>query len=670
MRKGIAIALLVAVLAAAAGYWYRYPLVEFFTGGEAEAFRQAEKLIAEGKPAAALNWLGTFSRELHEKGPMAEKWRSLYLTAAVDAKDGGALVVLYEGDPRIVEGNEAANLILAERLIRMTRTQDYVRLRETWVGNETQPEKWFNLDADLKLIQGDRTGAITLLNSKSFEGKADTGRLVRLALLTVKDKPREAWEYLARAFTKDPANSEIRSYRARLLEVVGQTGLALNEYVAAAQLSPDEVFYQDQLAEFYRRNNRYDLAIDVWKTQLQHAPSEVLWLKAWFWTRMLAPSGATWTDQPIPKGSMEPFLNYLANLKPGTFWKEEAFDQIPNSQTYLQSQQVTFWLRLLDSLQKNNEERAWELLQYNVFAAQSWNAALENLVRKVLTYRKIGTFNIDVLAAEPVYGVNPSDPKSEKSQVHPLLVEVNALSAKGADVLKISDGLREVLTSRFAIPSCFLVSGWFGAALDLTSQPINIPADSPEWLAFNYAQAIRNVKGVGPALEFAQKQAKTPPISLLIGELLYANGKQDEGAEYLRQLSSLDSEIGVRASWLLSLHYSDRKQYDQARAVILAQPTLSKDTLGLETLARISMVEGNLEDAEKRYTEIQDKSWEAKSFLARKAYADKDYQKASLLTEDLLRQFPNNSVLRQNYLRIQEELKGSSGKGEPRDTNE
>jgi hypothetical protein len=652
MRKGVAIAILVAILAIAGGYFYRYSLVEMITGGETRALQEAQKLIDEGRPVSALNWLRPFSREITQTTPIAAHWRQLYLKAALEAKDADALLHLYEGDPNIISENEVAALMVADRLIKLNRPLEYAHLHARWKGKETRSEVWFNLDADQKILQGDREGAIALLKSQTFEGKADTGRLVRLALLTIKEKPRVAWEYLVQASAQDPSNPEIRSYRARLLEVIGQTRLALNEYITAAQEAPDQIFYQDQLAEFYRRNRRYDLAVDVWKTQFKHPGADSVWLKAWFWTHVIAPLGIRWQDQSVPKGPFEPFLHYLADLKPGTFWNAEAFEKVPNAQEYLQTQQVTFWLRLLDALQKNKEDAAWELLQYNVFAAQSWNASLENLLRKVLTYRKIGTFNIDVAPQEPA----TSQPKASQDAplTHPLFVEVNAFSVKGADVLAMSAELRELLTSALAIPSCFLAVGWDAAALDLTPQPISIPKGMPEWVTEDYTQAIRLVKGVGIALTFAEKQPPTPTLSLMIGEYLLTMGQLDDGAERLRPLAALDTETGSRAAWLLSLLYITRKQFDQARAVISAQPRLRDATLGRETFARISLLEGDLADADARYEEIQDKSWEAKSYFARKAFTQKNYPLAEQLTEELLRQFPNNQVLKKNLQRIQE----------------
>lgn len=660
MRKWVIIVMLLT-LALVAGTVYRYPLKELVTGGEAKALENAQRLIDEGRPVSALNWLRPFAREMHETGAKAERWRQLFLTAALNAKDGGALLEVYEGNPKALQGNEEAVLLVADRLIKTNRPSEYARLREQWKGVETKPEIWFDLDADQLLLQGDRTGAIAHLNSRTFTGKADTGRLVRLALLTVKDQPRQAWEYLAQAHEKDPQNPEIRSYRARLLEVVGQTGLALNEYLSAAESAPDQAFYQDQLAEFYRRHDRYDLAVDAWKTQLEKGESDVIWLKAWFWTRVIVPREIAFDAKALPKGPLEPLLKYLVALPKRTFWDAEAFSKLPGNQTYLQTQQATFWLRLMDALQKHNEDLAWELLQYNYFAPQSWNPGLENLLRKVLTYRKIGTFNIDVVTPEPTLATVPKQANVDKVQ-HPMVTEVNALSVKGADVLKISPELRELLTSPLAIPASFLVSGWLGAALDLSPQPLQVPEGMPEWLAFNYAQAIRAVQGPAVALEFIKQRKSTPSLSLMLGELLIANKELDAGAEQLRQLSSLDSDAGVRAAWLLSLLYMERKQFEQARAVIVGQPRLAKDTLGMETLARISLLEGNVVDAEKRYQEIQDKSWEAKSYLARKAFKDQDFAKAKVLTQELLQQFPNNAVLRSNYQRIQEALEPGSSR--------
>lgn len=655
MRKAILGLLLLLAIGAGAGYIYRYPIWEALTGHEAHALQEARRLIDEGRPRDALNWLNSYTRQIDEDSPIANQWRALYLEAAIAAKDSSIIVFIYDHDHHVLNDNEDAALLAADYLLKAGRPTEYDQLRQTWNGKQTKESVWFNLDADKLLIEGNRTAAIALLGSHAFEGKADSGRLVRLALLTIKDNPRQAWEYLAEAYAKDPENPEIRSYRARLLEVVGQTGLALNEYIGATQSDPKAVFYQDQLAEFYRRNNRYDLALNVWKDHLSEPESEQMWLKAWFWSRVIVPFDLDWSKIPPPSGNLTPFLTYLAALKPGTFWDQKAFEKLANNQNYLERLQVTFWLRLLNACQQHNENGAWELLQYNHFATQSWNLDLESLLRRVLTFRKIGTFNIDEPIPETESILAEVQAGKGNRGRHPLYVEVDELSKKGADIAKITPGLREVLSSDIAIPSCFLVAGWLEAALDLTPDPISIPADMPDWVYYDYAQAIRAVRGNKPALDFARQQKPIPSLTMLIGELLIASGDLDAGAEKLRELSSLDSDVGLRSAWLLALMYTERKQYDQARAVIEAQPLLKSNVLGKEAMARIALLEGKTDEADKIYAEIEGNSTEAKSYLARQAFVNKDYKKAKELTEELLRLYPNNPVLRDNYQRIMSE---------------
>jgi|GEM_PF-2476154 len=73
-----------------------------------------------------------------------------------------------------------------------------------------------------------------------------------------------------------------------------------------------------------------------------------------------------------------------------------------------------------------------------------------------------------------------------------------------------------------------------------------------------------------------------------------------------------------------------------------------------ELSARIALEEGNLEHATRIYETISDKSFEAKSYLARKAYKEKNYKQAQAFTEELLQKYPGNALLMENLKKIQE----------------
>jgi hypothetical protein len=89
--------------------------------------------------------------------------------------------------------------------------------------------------------------------------------------------------------------------------------------------------------------------------------------------------------------------------------------------------------------------------------------------------------------------------------------------------------------------------------------------------------------------------------------------------------------------------------------VIDGNPQLAKDTAGQEALARIALLEGDEPTADKIYLGIEKTSTEAKSYLARKAFAEKNWERAQELTEDLLKIYPANQVLKDNLQKIKNE---------------
>ena len=119
-----------------------------------------------------------------------------------------------------------------------------------------------------------------------------------------------------------------------------------------------------------------------------------------------------------------------------------------------------------------------------------------------------------------------------------------------------------------------------------------------------------------------------------------ANSNPDAALDHLSKLAKEDNDVGMRAAWLISLILIDKGQFAEAKAIIESQPRLAENVLGKETLARIALLEGNNDLANKLYQSLEKVSAEAKSYLARKAFMDKDWKKAHELTEDLLREYP------------------------------
>lgn len=629
---------------------------------------EAERLLNAKQPKPALAIIDKYQQRFASDGEVPQKWVELFVKGSVATQSPERILWLYEQYPRAVEKNEDAALVVADVLIKIARTNDYVELREKWKGREGRPEIWFVLDADKQLIDGDRAAAIAFLNTKSFEGSKDIPRLIRLALLSVEENPRMSWEYLTEAYQKDPENPEVRSYRARLLEAVGKTPLALTEYLAAARLAPESIVMRDQLAEFYRRHGRYKLALKVWEDGLDNPLSDFVWLKSWFWTRMATPTEFKFDASKVPQGELKPLIEFLLSLKPDQFWDTEKFEAVTDGNRFLQGQQATFWLRLAQALKDGKDDKALELLQYNHFNPVSWNSELETLLKRVLTYRKSGTLVLDssqtkdlAKAAADEQGVTPL-----ADQRHPFFTELESLAAKQAadGKVEIPAELLALIKSNEAFSASFLATGWLQAALELNKDTI-LPEDMPDWFAYGLTQALRYNQGNLQALDFATKQKQTPALTLLIGELLISTDSPDAGLEKLLPLTKLQDDVGFRATWLAALLYVEREQFDKAKEMINSNPRLTQDVLGREALARISLLEGNADQADKLYSALEGESWEAKSYLARKAYSQQNWGRAKELTEVLLKEFPNNMLLRQNYEKILEEESKATGKPLP-----
>lgn len=104
-----------------------------------------------------------------------------------------------------------------------------------------------------------------------------------------------------------------------------------------------------------------------------------------------------------------------------------------------------------------------------------------------------------------------------------------------------------------------------------------------------------------------------------------------------------------------------KKQFSQAQEIIEDNPKLAQDLLGRETLARIAMLQGDLDLADSLYASLERESSEAKSYLARRAFAEKNWKRARVLTQELLKQHPSNKLLIDNLKKIHEEEKKQKG---------
>jgi|694.fasta_scaffold32219_4 hypothetical protein len=669
MRKVFILFLvLICILAGSIAYIY-WPKIEhrlrkmtINKEQEVKDIQKAKELLNQSKPEEALAIIYKYKDAIDNRTPIGQEWLELLIRASESTLNLQQLMILYEYYPKAFESHEKASMLVGEGLLLQGQGKNYQALRDAWKGRETNPEIWFVMDSDKLLLDGKRKEAIELLESKTFSGKADTPRLIRLALLNIFDNPKAAWDYLALAYSKDPTNPDIRSYRAKLLESVGKNNLALNEYLGATETAPKNLYLKDQLAEFYLRNFQYGAALQIWSQYLKPPTLDFFWIKTIFWNKVAQPLAIDWKSMEPPKGKLQPFIEYLLALKPNQFWDKSAFEKLDHYQEYLKTQQSTFWLRLLDALKQNKEKEAAELLDYNPFRSVSWNPILEETLKKIIHFRQTGRFTPKI---EHPFDINSGEESSTKSANQPTTLTSNFLFTEIEEIaqsennpqnkqIAVPVSLQELLKGPDAYSATFLAAGWNEAALQLNTLSV-IPKTYPPGLAAGFAAAINLNRGNAAALEFATVQNQTPDMIIIISELLLAGGNSDAALDHLSKLAKEDNDFGIKAAWLSSLIYIDKGQFAQAKAAISSQPKLANQVVGKETLARIYAIEGNEDQATKIYQSIEKDSPEAKSFLARKAFQQKDWKRARELTEQLLGIFPTNGTLQQNLKQIQEE---------------
>ncbi|MGZ3732695.1 MAG: hypothetical protein ACXU9U_03015, partial [Parachlamydiaceae bacterium] len=443
------------------------------------------------------------------------------------------------------------------------------------------------------------------------------------------------------------------TYRARLLESVGKKALAQTEYVAALQTDPENIFLKDQLGDFYLRNGQFQSAMSVWLDTFAGVTLDSILLKVLFWSHVMQPIDYHWASLTPPSGKLQALNRYLMRLNPGEFWNESSFTQTQGAADVLATQQATFWLRLLDFLQKGKEDQALALLQTGSFGSQSWNASLENALTQIIVYRKTGLIDHSTDVG------NLSKKKwSDEIIRSPLFTALETLAQKQQQLQsqERKDSVPHDLEALLKSPEVFTVAlisaGWVEAGLQLHREGI-LSKEVPSWVAPTIAEAILANRGHIAALKYVMMQPVTPELSQMMARLLKDTKNSHLALNELKIVAQDPAEAGMRASWTMSLIYIERGDYANAKKAIESHPYFANSVLGRETLARIALYEGKAEEADILYQSIVESSHEAKSYLARKAFNEQNWEKARILTQELLQLYPDNALLQENLRKIQ-----------------
>jgi len=642
---GSLIVLLCALVALGFFYWRSYVI----TAQENRCYEAAVELLDQSRTAEALTIIRTTKNSVSPE--RYEEWISLEIRALEQSRNIHRLLYLYGQSPGSFKNHEEASLLVERALLKTQNMQLFNQLRNEWRSHEKRSELWFALDVDTLLSQGKKDEAIVLLNSRKFEARADCSRLVRLAILKADDNLQEAWSLLEKAYLADPNNPDVRSFRAQILEHTGNMSRARVEYVAAHLCDPDNPLLRDQLAEYYRRQGNYPFALKTWAEGLNQKSLDFLWLKTIFWSKISYPYQIDRPSYSQSESELMPLITYMFDLPPGVFWDKDAMEDNPKVPKLADTRQETYWLRLIQALNEGSETRAMDLLKSNQHKQYSYNPDLERALHIVLVYRRWGVLISPDGVEAPVF--------QAQGQQHQFFAQLNHLTQVKTALTKkkpIPYKMENLLKSDEAFAAVFLAGGWIEAALALHKISL-IPDNFPDWISYGLTQAMRYNRGNQAALEFSAKQKSTASLNLLSAEILLAENHMDEAIGKLSLLSKYKTDIGFRASWLLSLAYLNNGNFDKSKSIVDTHPDLASSITGKELLGRIAINRNNIAEADRIYGSMVNDSLEAKAYLARKAYQKKDWEKARALTEELLIYFPDKLQLRANLETIAQQQK-------------
>jgi hypothetical protein len=625
MKKKLLIALVVLVALGVGAFFgvrsWRQKVVRF---QDENAFRAAQKALRENRPADALALYEARNRERN-----VLPWSEVELGALAGTRQLPRLLTLFETSPDRIAKDSTASLLVARTLLHSKRQKEFNELREKWRQRDNSVD-WLVLDSDALLLQGNYRQARELLKSRTFPGTNDVPRLVRLAILSRSRDLTESWNYLAEASRLNPRDPEVRSFRAQILEQLDKTALARVEYVAAHVADPKNPLLRDQLAEFYRRQGSYDLALTTWRDALKTPTLDYLWLKAAFWGRMIQPVKLEIKVDERPQGDLTPLAEFVLKLDPGTFWND-SFEKVPSARTLEGQRQEIFWLKLADRLRQKQDKAALELISFNRFGPTTWQPDLERALARILTFRTATNLN-PASVTLPTGGLA----ETNRHQYFNQLEQMAKRERDGGGKSVVPPEMAKFLRSDAALGAAFLAAGWREAALDLL--PEQPQSDLP--LRFNRSAAT--------ALAFLSKAPATPTLELLRGELEIADGKLAEGLARLAPLAGQNTEVGFRAAWLLAVSSFEKADYAAVKKLVAGQSRLAKNPTGLELLARVALAEGQTAEADRLYRQIAGQSVEARTYLARQAFAQKDWAAARKYTEELIAIMPDELQLRAN----------------------
>ncbi len=569
----------------------------------------------------------------------------------------------FDKAPEVFEKDEAAALLLARLLLEEDNQPKLKALMKEWSQHRKDIAGWFLLDVDVLLKQKRPDEALALLETQSFVGDAESNRLARLALLKAGTNLNEAWSLLEQAFKQNPRNTDIRSFRAQILEAVGQMPAARVEYVAAVVSAPQNPILSLQLGDFYQRQFQYEMALESWKTRLQTPSLGIIWLRSLFWSRVTRSNVVKEYPTQVPDGELMELVVFLQTLPANVFWDDARFNNVPQCDVYRNEREEVAWLRILESLRTQDLAKASEILS-------KWSGKLRMNPELAVGLHRVVDLKLGNPVSQPL-----SFAESTSSNAHPffqlvnLIIKENEIRVKDRELIlteQQTDLQNPVsfLSRNEVFAAACLAGGWCESALKFHDTAVieateGPSADLPEWWSFGIAQCLKYNRSAADTIAFIDLQSKSSStLKTLKAECLLSQNDRPAAIEILKTAAARPDAGGYRAAWMCSTLLLEDQDFVSAEAVVRSQPLLAEKSSGKEILARIRLAAGDATGALAIYETLGQESVEAMAYRARIAFEKKEFAKARTLTNELIRQMPGELQLMANLKAIDAAEKG------------
>jgi len=548
------------------------------------------------------------------------------IAQAISQNDAFTIRELRAGQPSPAS-NEAEALLLARAALHEQDRESFESIWATWSQHGEHTQAWLFLEVDALILENDLEAARELMLNHAFTGQAKSNRQLRLALVSSND-PRETLRRIDEAVSAAPDNPDALAFRGQVLESLGEFPGAQADYVRAVLLKPESALFWDQLGGFFHRRQQYALAVDTWEDGFARTEVTEFWIKAWFWQRVSGQGSPV--SAPPDTGPFAEYAQYLASIPSGTWWQPDTFASLPYASRILEQRQETFWLRLLQALADEDLTTAQALLRSDPFANRSWAPRLKQAIKLLIRWQRGES---DATPAKLM-------PRADDHQFFRLLADAN----------EPTEALHFTRAGLDAWAAAFLANGWLAAAFEFDE----ISEDQPAWYTYGQVQARRQLVSIDRALQRLDSTQNDATLNLLEAELQWAQGNKDAATSRWKELLHNKNEAGRRAGLMLATFYASEGRWTDLAQLATDHPAWTETLRGKEIQARAAVAQGDAETALEIYQSIADESTEAKVFLARLAFQQKDWPRARALTEQLILQNPNEPAFYQNLAAIQQ----------------